>query len=393
MSFDFATDQLCTHEVFFESIQIDPISKQTAVFPFPPSSKRVQVYIDGVEVPSTGLYSFAKIPLIKKEPYRIKSGINDLLYISLGFDTPRFVQLISGSNVKASELAGDLQGKLPDLSIGVENKRVVFKSRQRLKGTAFQFHDPRWTDTTSSLPTTARVLNAYQSIGVIPGRAATGKRILPGWRVEKVEGSADQTEKQLIFDSIVPSNDSVIEVNYVTTQFNCRRCHGSRIEFDYSILNNTYETVFDTDLLAQEFDKFLFTKIGSHWKWNWLGSGLIDRIGGKGSTGNTTTTSLITFDVSQAFRTYQNIKQQQDSRVPQQQVSDAEYPYQLVNVNVQTLPDDPTVAIVTTIVSNRSRVSVPLKRVIGNPNPFTLQGDPIQNIRLIGGNSQFRLRG
>src|SRR5690606_28519206 len=105
--------------------------------------------------------------------------------------------------------------------------------------------------------------------------------------------------------------------------------HGTQLEFDYSIVDGTYETVKNTDLLAQEFDKFLHTEIGSHWKWNWLGSSLHSRIGGKGNMGITSATSLLNIDVSQAFKTYQNIKEKQDTGFPQQRVSDAEYPLEL----------------------------------------------------------------
>jgi len=392
MSFDFATNKICSHEVFFEKLELDISERVAALFLRPPSSNRVEIYLDGEMIPPTGLYSYAELPFIRPEPYRIRSGQNDLLYISIGFGAPRFVQLVSGPNLKAEDIAKDLQVKIPDLEVSVKNRRVVFRSWQPTAGTAFSFPDPRWTDTTSSLPTTVRVLEAFRTVGINAGRHVYGKKIFPGWTVRLNPNDSTGIQKQVLFDRPLVNYDVVIEANYVTSQFYCRRCHGTRVEFDYSIKGGTYETVTDTDLLAQEFDKFVFTKIGSHWKWNWLGSAIVDRIGGKGSTGSVNRNAMLTVDISQAFQTYQNIKQQQDSKFPSQRVSDAEYPYQLTNLDVKTLPDDPTIAVVEVTISSRSRDPVELKRVVGNPNPFTLLGDPRTNIRY-GNQANSLLRG
>jgi hypothetical protein len=392
VSYDFALEKLCSHEVAFETIVLDSSDRRSAPFVRPPSNSRVRVFLDNVEVPQSGLVSYAELPFSSPEPYRIKSGVNDLILISVGSDIPRFVQLVPGGAVRASDIVKDLQRKLPDLFFSVKRGRVVVRSRNPVNGTAFQFHDPRWTDKTSSLPSTSRVLGCYKAVGIVPGRAVGGRKLDPGWTVGADPSSPDGTGKLLVFDSTIPNHDPLIEVCYVTNQVNCRRCHGTQVEFDYNVLNATYETVTDLDLLAQEFDKFVFTKIGSHWKWNWLGSGIVDRIGGKGSSGAVTVNSMITFDISQAFRTYQSLKQKQDAGFPQQKVTDGEFPQQLASIDVRTLPDDPTIAIVTSTIVSRSRVPLPLKRVVGNPSPFTLQGDPVQNIRLQGGQATFRFR-
>jgi len=392
LSFDFFTPRICPHEVAYETLTLDASDRRVAPFLRPPSNSQIHVFLDNVEVPRAGLYSYATLPFSRPEPYRIKKGVNDLLYLSVGFDAPQMVQLIPGS-VSARDLARDLQLKFPDLYVDVVNRRTYVRSRTASRGTAFQLHDPRWTDTTSSLPTTARILAAYSTLGIVPGRAAVGRLLVPGWSVKDDPADPLLRNKLLVFSSELKNDSPLVQVSYVTSEVDCRRCHGTRIEFDYQIENNSYAEVRDTDLLAQEFDKFLFTKIGSHWKWNWLGSKLVDRIGGKGSTGQVSVNTVITVDISQAFSTYQNIKSQQDSKFPQQKVSDAEYPQQLAGINVQTLPQDPTVAIVTTTVVSRSQVDVPLKRLVGDPNPFTLAGDPETNIRLQPGQTGFRLRG
>jgi hypothetical protein len=146
------------------------------------------------------------------------------------------------------------------------------------------------------------------------------------------------------------------------------------------VVNGGYESVDGADLLLQEFDKYLFTRAGSHFKWPWLGTRLMDRVGGKGSASGLSPAAFIQVDINQAFRTYQDVKTQQDRGL--QPVSDAEYPHGIGGVQVQSPSDDPTVAVVTVTITARTREPIVLKRVVGNPDPFTLSS---------GGT--FRLRG
>ncbi len=386
MSYDFSTAAVCPHQVKFEACPVDPATKQTCQFPRPPTSSGVSVYVDRVSVPQGGLWSRASLPFSKHGPYRVFRGQNDLLLLSVGFEPPRLVQLTPGPAVSALDISLGLQRQLPDLLITSDGRRVVVSTRGPVRGTAFQFHDPRWTDRAQSLPSTARVLGAYSEVGIIPGRASTGARIFPGWSVQLDPSSPHIQDRVLQFDDPLPNADPLVEISYVTSAGNCRRCFGTRVEYDYSVEDGTYGVVRNTDLLAQEFEKFLLTKIGSHWKWNWLGSNLVDRIGGKGSTAASSVNALISVDVSQAFATYQSLKSSQEANFPQQRVSDAEYPYQLASVDVQLLPDDPTVAVLNTVIVSRSQVDVPLVRIVGNPNPFSaLNGNPAQTLRRLPG--------
>lgn len=380
MSFDFATAKICTHEVFFETLELDAFNK-SAPFLRTPSSKRVEVYVNGQFVPNVGLYSFASIATTEIGPYRIQSGVNDLIDINIGFGETRRIQLIPGK-LSAEDLVKFLKLQIPELSIYVHDKKLIFSSRTRSKSTEFFFSDPRWADKTSSLTSTQRILQAYKELGIIPGRHVMGHMLYPGWTVETDPMSPDGQDKILVFQSSIRNNSPLIQVNYVTQAFNCRRCNGTSLEFDYTVQNGTYEVVRNTDLLAQEFDKFLHTDIGSHWKWNWLGSPLNSRIGGKGDSGKVTLNALLSADVSQAFNTYQNIKQQQDSKFPQQEVTDAEYPHSLSSLNVTVDPNDPTTAIIDLVINSRSDESVSLERQIGNPNPVQLAGDPSRTFLL-----------
>ena len=394
MSYDFALQKICSHEIRMENGLYDYVTGAIR-FGTPPSNQRVTVWVDGVKVPPAGLWSYAMLVFTNPGPYRINRGQNDLLYVKIGNEPPTFVQLLTG-NVPATDLVKDLTLKIPALNFSTTRGRVVIQSRVPLNGTAFTFVDPRWTDKTQSLPTTVRTLAAYSRLGVIPGRVATGRMLFPPWTIEKNELSSWDMDKIVQFHGQIPNQKPVVQLSYVTYPTYCRRCGGTRVEFDYNVMGGTYETVSDADLLAQEFDKFMYTRLGSHWKWTWLGSKLIDRIGGKGATGNTSISAMLSMDVNQAFAVYQNIKMQQSQNSPAQQVSDAEYPLSLRSINVATLPDDPTAAIISISLVCRSLTPVTLNRIVGNPNPYTIGsnlGLATNPAAMISANPAFLLRG
>lgn len=386
MSYDFALSNICPHEVKFESVAFVPGSLVDVAFPRPPINQNVTLYIDGVSVSSNGLYSTPKLPFSNREPYRIEAGKNDLLYVRSGSEIAQIVQLQPGFAVSASDMVYQLGLQLPNLAFSVENGHVIVTARQAGPMSTFSFPDPRWTDKTNSLPNTARILGGLASVGITPGRVVSSFQLYPSWDLMRDPNSPVERNRILRFASPIRNQYPVFELSYSTAIQDCRRCNGTRIEFDYNIVNGTYEIVSGADLLVQEADKFIFTRIGSHFKWPWLGSRLIDRIGGKGTTSGITVSSMITMDISQSFKYYQNVKSQQDTQAPQQKVSDEEFPAALGDIQISQPPDDPTIAIVVATLVSRSREPITLKRVIGSPSPFLLQGSNISfNPRLGSG--------
>jgi len=393
MSYDFALEVACPHRVLFEVVQLDSVYQQTIRFQRPPFSQNVTLYINGQDVPQTGLFSVASLPLSNPAPYRIVQGQSDMIYFQIGQQMPMFVQLNSGTSISAASLARDLGQKLPGLNITVNNNHVVISTFAPIQGQAFTFVDPRWTDKTSSLPTTARILGGYNSLGIIPGRVVSGYQLFPSWKLVKDPQSPIDTDRIIQLTTPLRNAQPIIQANYQTTAAQCRRCFGVRIEFDYTIVNNTYDTVQNADLLAQEFDKFLFTTIGSHWKWPWIGSNLINRVGGKGSTALSNVSALLTSDIASAFATYQDVKLQQSTGYIFQQVTDAEYPAALQNISAQQAQNDPTTFIITASIISRSTTPITLTRVVGLPNPVSvLSNNPSGNL-LMSSNNGFLLRG
>lgn len=363
MSYDFALRQICTHEIMFQTVTLDEDGQTIPLYIPPSSPKSVKLFIDGVEVPAAGLASTPILPFKNPGTYRIRAGVNDLLYMGVGDEVPRMIQLLKG-NVRAEDLAEDLQQKVPSLNFSVVKNRVVVSAKRPTVGTAFSFPDPRWTDVTASLITTSRILGAFTTLGIVPGRAAYGREVYPGWQVQRDVDSPDERDRKIVLNRPLANNDPILQVNLVTYSSFCRRCQGSRIEYDYRVIGDTYETVQGVDLLFQEMDKFIFTKIGSHWKWAWLGSNVLNRVGQKGSTGFVSADAAISMDITKAFGVYQNIKMQQDTRFPSQDVTDAEYPQALGSIDVQLRPDDPTIALARVSVISRSTEPLTIRRVV-----------------------------
>jgi hypothetical protein len=382
VSFDFALLKACSHETSFEVALVE--KDGTVRFSRPPSASRVSVYVDGIDVPPGGLFSHAELPFSRPGPYRIRAGVNDLLYVRTGDGAPRYLQVLPGPAVSPEDMATDLQRKLPELLVTASNRRVVLRSRTASARTAFAFPDPRWTDRTSSMPSTARILATAKELGISPGRYAYGRKVFPGWSVSTDPSSPDGVEKIIRFEYPVPNADPMIQLSYVTIAAFCRRCQGSRFEYDYSVVDGTYEEVRDLDLLSQEFDKFLFTRSGSHWKWPWLGSNILERVGGKGITDAVSSSALLNVDISNAFQLYKSIKTKQDQASPAQRVSDGEFPLSLAGIDIRPDPENPNVAYVTTTIVSRSRDPLSVSRQVGNPDPFTLFPESAQVFRLKG---------
>jgi hypothetical protein len=376
MSYDFYIDKVCSHTIVDEVCLLNSETGDSFAFARRPSTYDCRITIDGVVVPPGGLFSKAEIVCGKSEPYRIIAGQNDLILLQIGNDTPVQIGLPPGHAVSAKTLATFLSNYTSDLVFTAENGRLVIRTPTPVNGSAFTLADPRWTDKTASLISTSRVQGAYKLLGVTPGKVGAGRKLLPGFKV--ILNPAAYLEEWIVrFDSPIRNSSPAILVTYQTLAPFCGRCQGSRVEVDYTITGGAYDTVRNVDLLIQEFNKFLFTVKGSHWKWPWLGSNILNRIGGKADTGTSLASSFIALDVNSAFSVYQNIKRQQDIGFPGQNVTDAEYPQSLGQFAVNVM-DDPTSYFATFNIYSRSSEPLQITRTISLPNPYQLTSSPAQ---------------
>ena len=376
MSYDFYIDKVCSHTIVDEVCIINTETSDSFAFGRRPSTYDCKVIFDGVSIPPGGLYSKAEIIFGKSEPYRIVAGQNDLILFQIGKNTPQPIGLPPGQSVSAKTLASYLSDLFADLVFTSENGRLVIRTPSPVNGGAFTLADPRWTDKTASLITTSRTLNAYKLFGVTPGKVGAGRKLFPGYKV--LLNPVSYVEEWVVkFDSPILTSSPSVLVTYQTLAAFCGRCQGSRIEVDYSIAGGSYDAVKNVDLLIQEFNKFLFTIKGSHWKWPWLGSNILNRIGSKANTGTSLASTFISLDINGAFSTYQNIKRQQDIGFPGQNVSDAEFPKSLGQFAVNAM-DDPTSYLATFSVYSRSSEPIQITKTISLPNPYQLTSSPAQ---------------
>lgn len=369
MSFDFALAKVCEHRVFNEYLTLDPYSRNTLKFIRPPLNNNVELSMDGVDVPKEGLRSEVEW-VSTKHPFRIYKGKNDLLLIKVGSQPAIQFQLPADRNWNAKNAESFFNKRIPGVNVSEKNGRLSFSSSD---GTSFSFPDPREFDRNLINPDTKRILQTYQVFGIRPGRVFTSKVIVPGWGIVSNPNSYVD-EVAIVFEKPILNANPIFEVSYFTKSQDCRRCSGSDIEYDYSIIGGEFERISNLDLMVQEFDKFLFTRRGSHWKWDWLGSRITDRIGGKANAPGNSASAMIQLDVQQAFQNYQNIKLQQD-KVGFQRVSDAEFPLSISSLKVDPYENDPTIVTVQLEVRSRSADPIEITRVVEGPNSYFISGN------------------
>jgi hypothetical protein len=388
MSYDFATLKQCPHYIVDELKTLDTDSSNFVDPSREVASDKIVVKIDDLEIPKQGLYSFAEVNFSKPAPYRIEYNKSDMMMIKIGNGTTRTIKLSPGFERTSTEVANELQQSIPELDVLVVNDHVVLRSTSRAAGFVFSLPDPRWSDKAGTLLSTKRILAFYASVGVVPGKSGIGQEIYPSWVLTKNQNSFLQ-ELIILFSKPIRNFLPNIKISYTTLSQFCGRCSGTRLEYDYTVSGRTYDVVRNTDLLIQEADKFLFTELGSHWKWPWLGSNILSRIGSKANVNGGDSSASITLDINQAFATYQNIKVQQLNNFPFQRVTDAETPSAIVDLSASPSESDPTIYLANVTIKSRSQGPIEVTRIVSIPDPFTLTTNGAAYIQ----NAPYGLRG
>jgi len=364
MSFDRKIDQVCPHEVVAEPLYLST-DRQT-VRPLRPigSFRSVRLRLNGlIEVPSEGVHIAAKAMGSRRGPFNITSGVNDTMVVQVNQGDEQVLTAPPGNSIPASNLVSALNQQIS------KARFEVFNETLQLKSEAIGPYASLFIGSSGSLATT---------LGLTQNRLWRGVQTVPGWSLVNLPGALpDRPLRLVLFDEKLKGFSDYVELDYATIRQECRRCGGVGVENDwrYTQQGNTVE-VRDEALLIQEILKFTYTVKGSNRFHGWYGTSVLTVVGQKLSNGGLVQ-NILSSELQEGFRRWQNIKKQQEETVGQE-VSDAEYPLAISAVNVEQSTEDPTVIYVGTTVINRSRQPIQIERGVRVPEPLDLLGSTAQ---------------
>lgn len=353
MSFDRQIDQVCPHFVAEEALFVS--SDRQTVRPLRPIAASTSVTLllnNELKVPSTGAFLEAKSFGTRRGPFSVTSGVNSLMEIIVDQGATQSYSLPSISKMGPERVAALLNQQFSGVSFSVVNQRLSIATKDKGPGKSILI---------KSTSTSAEVF------GFSTNREFRGQKLAPGWTVvSDVNTLADRPTRLIIFDEPLRSGSDFVEISYVTQLEECRRCGGTGRENDwrYDLHGNLVE-VRDEALLLQELQKNFYTIRGTNPFHTWYGTQLIESIGKKISASGFSQ-NLVVSDIYQAFNRWQEIKRRQEERVGQF-VSDREFPFQLLSVNLEESSEDPTVIFVSITVQNRSSDPIQLTRGLKVP--------------------------
>ena len=360
MSYDRKLDQVCTHRVVEESLFLDASS--TVVRPLRPisSANSVEVRVNGaISVPSPGVVSPAATLGTREGPFTITPGVNDTFRVRVNSEQEQVVVIPGGVKIPPDRVAAQLSRGLKGIQFFVHERKLGFQS------------DRQGPEATLFIPATATIAPV---LGLPTPRHWRGKVITPGWTLINDPNTLnDRPTRLIVFDEPLKGLGSYVEINYVTLQQECRRCGGTGVENDW-VYGTTGEViqVLDEALLIQETLKLMYTVKGTNSFHNWYGTSITDAIGKKLAAGGFLQNQLVG-EIYQAFNRWQSIKRQQEEDVGQV-VSDREFPFRLLAVNLQQSQQDPTVLFINITIQNRSQQPIEIERGIRLPQPVNLLG-------------------
>ena len=372
MSYDRALDQICPHIVVDETLYVD--NTRQIVRPIKPvaSLASVTLRLNGLlDVPSPGVQIPIMVTGTKNGPFTIKTGINDTLTLKVNQGPALTVIIPSGTSMAASKVAGLLNFGL--VGSGVQFN-VVNGLQLQMQSAVTGYASTVWIDAASTIAST---------VGFLTNHLYRGVNVCPGWSLVLDPNSIPQLPyRMIVFDQPLRSVGDFVEISYNTAQQMCRRCGGTGVENDWRY-DYTGETgnVVDEALLLQEIEKMMFTVQGTNPFHTWHGTTLSEAIGKKLTLGNFVQ-NLILSDVTAAFNRWQSIKTQQQNVVGQN-VTDKEFPFRLLSVNLQQSTQDPTVVYVNLVIQNRSSQPIQISRGLKLPQPLDLLGSTQQQAILL----------
>lgn len=364
MSFDRQIDQVCPHLVVEEPLYVNP--DRRTIRPLRPiaSAASVTVRMDGqYAVPSEGTFTPASTVGSRRGPFIIQTGVSDTFKVRVGTGAVQTLVLPASNKMPLDRMVDALNAQVNGIAFNLTNGLVQVKTVDSGPWASF------FIESGSTLATL---------MGMGLNREYRGRQVAPGWTlIGDPLTLSDRPTRMIVFDEPLLSAGDFVEISYTTVRQECRRCGGLGVENDWRYGNdgNTGEAR-DEALLIQEMQKLFYTLLGSNPFHPWYGTGLLETIGKKLSMSGLVQ-NLILADIQQSFNRWQSIKKQQENDAGQR-VSDREFPFQLLSVNLQQSTRDPTVIFVNITIQNRSFDPIVLERGLKLPLPYDLLGSTAQ---------------
>jgi hypothetical protein len=366
LSYDRKIEQVCTHQVVEEALFLS--EDRVTVRPLRPiaSVQSVKVrYNSLLDVPSAGVGTSAVVKGSLPGPFDIQSGVNDTLVLSVDGRPDQTLTVPAGNQLTATQVASALNAQTQNIRFG-QTKKGQLQGSSRATGPSARIQ-------VKSTSTVA------ETLGLTEGRVYRGQQVMPGWSlIQDPNTLNDRPTRLIIFDDRIEGTNDYFEINYSTVRQECRRCGGSGVENDWRYdRRGEVIKVQNTDLLVQEVLKITYTEKGSNPFHEWYGTSILDGIGKKLSDRGIVQNMIVT-DIREAFKRWQSIKKQQEETVGQF-VSDEEFPFRLLLVNLEQDDNDPTVIFVNALVQSRSSQPIQVSRGLKLPLPFDLLGSSVQD--------------
>lgn len=359
MSYDRKFDQICPHQVSEEALFVS--DDRRTIRPLRPISTAVglRVRLDGaIDCPSSGVFLPASVVGRRPGPYTVAAGSNTLrLQVDQG--AIQTLTLTPGLRLPANQVGALLSRQTRGAQFFVQDQRLAMRTDKGGRAASLRLVSPSPLAEVFGLPV---------------DREVRGVDRVPPWTLVRDPNTlSDRPTRLIVFDDPLRSVGDYVEVDYTTVQQECRRCGGVGVEYDWRY-GSTGEVVQvrDEALLIQEVQKIIYTLKGSNPFHPWYGTSLLDTIGKKQAAGGFLQNLIVT-DITDAFRKWQSVKQRQE-QVVGQPVSDREFPYRLLNVDLTPSQDDPTVVMVAITIQSRSFDPIVLERGIRLPEPADLLG-------------------
>jgi len=317
-----------------------------------------------VAIPFEGVQTAATVRGTKRGPFSFTSSTN-VLHVIMNQGTVQTLTLPIASRMAPVQVAGLLNQQLTGAAFSVVNDSLALTTSEKGPSVSLFLR----ADST-----------AAAVFGINVNREFRGQQVIPGWTlVSDPTTLADRPTRLVVFDRPLNSSTDMIELSYTTIREECRRCGGSGFENDWRFdISGNSVLIGNEDLLVQEVQKILYTQIGSNPFQPKYGTGILDTIGKKLAAGGFTQ-NLILADVTSAFARWQGIKRAQEEDVGQI-VTDREFPFRLLSVNIQQSAADPTVIFLDITIQNRSNEPIQLTRGLKIPQALQVPTSPVRSI-------------